>query len=87
MAGHIPPPARPFGGDHHDLPEAAFENLREIRDDLRRMADFAATNLPYVRELTLARNTLAHCFEHLADRLTYVVDACENAPLFTSNTR
>jgi hypothetical protein len=51
------------------------------------MADFAATNLPYVRELTLARNTLAHCFEHLADRLTYVVDACENAPLFTSNTR
>jgi hypothetical protein len=30
---------------------------------------------------------LAHCFEHLADRLTYVVDACENAPLFTSSTR
>ncbi|RDS85790.1 XAC0095 family protein [Dyella psychrodurans] len=79
MAGHIPTSTQPFPETHYKLPEAAFENLREIRDDLRRMADFAAAHLPYDRELTLYRNTLAHCFEHLADRLTVVVDNCEIA--------
>lgn len=57
MAGPILTPTQPFSGTHYDLPEAAFGNLREIRDDLRRMADFAAAHLLYDRELTLFRNS------------------------------
>lgn len=81
MAGHVPTPAHSPCRPRYNLAGAAFENLREIRDDLRRMADFTAAHLPYDRELTLFRNTLAHCFDHLADRLTDVVDACEDASL------
>ncbi|GAB2577790.1 hypothetical protein ISP15_01205 [Dyella jejuensis] len=50
-----------------------LEHLCGLRDELLLLAACAARRATREPELVVCRNTLAHCFEHLAQRLDEVL--------------
>jgi hypothetical protein len=62
------------------LPPEAYASLCSVRDELRLLATFAGRRAHRERQVLVCRNTLAHCFEHLAQRVDEVVDLCGKNP-------
>jgi hypothetical protein len=67
-AGQAPRP------DHYVLSREAYADLCSVRDELRLFAAVTARQAERNPEVLVCRNTLAHCFDHLAQRVDSVVN-------------
>jgi hypothetical protein len=56
------------------LPPEAYRELCNIRDELRLFAAMTVRQAQRRPKVEMCRNTLAHCFDHLANRVDEVVD-------------
>lgn len=71
------PPGPP---SHYALPNKAFRDLCVVRDELRLFAAMAAQRAGRHPEMMVYRNTLAHCFEHLAQQVERIVRVLNENP-------
>jgi hypothetical protein len=62
-----PPPPRPL--TRYALTAEAYESLCSVRDELLLFAARAGRRATREPDILVHRNTLAHCFEHLAKRV------------------
>ncbi|GLQ98776.1 XAC0095 family protein [Dyella mobilis] len=58
------------------LSPEGYRILCNLRDELRLLASIAERQANRERQVLVCRNTMAHCFEHLAQRVDEVVDLC-----------
>jgi|GEM_PF-3421968 len=65
---------------HYVITEDAYASLCSVRDELRLFAAVSARQAERNPEVLICRNTLAHCFEHLAQRVDSVVDPLAGHP-------
>lgn len=65
---------------HYTLPAKVFHDLCVVRDELRLFAAMAAQRANRYPEMMVYRNTLAHCFEHLAKQVEVVVRVLDENP-------
>lgn len=76
-----PPPTRPL--TRYALTEDAYESLCGVRDELLLFAARAGRRATRYPDMLVHRNTLAHCFEHLAkrvDALLVILSDSSDAP-------
>jgi hypothetical protein len=69
-------PLAPHGesrAEPYTLPPKAYKDLCIVRDELRLFAAVAARRAARNPEMLVYRNTLAHCFDHLAQRVDDIV--------------
>jgi hypothetical protein len=59
--------------EHYALSLKAYKDLCNVRDELRLFAAVATRRATRNPEMLVCRNTLAHCFEHLAQRVDVIV--------------
>ncbi|WP_425488834.1 XAC0095 family protein [Dyella caseinilytica] len=62
----------------HVVTEEAYAGLCSVRDELRLFAAVAARQAARNPEVLICRNTLAHCFDHLAQRVDSAVALLAN---------
>jgi hypothetical protein len=67
-SAQMPPP------DSYVLTEEAYTSLCSVRDELRLFAAVATRQAQLSPEVVIRRNMLAHCFDHLAQRMERVMD-------------
>ncbi|QAU22783.1 hypothetical protein EO087_01285 [Dyella sp. M7H15-1] len=65
---------------HYALPAGAFQDLCVVRDELRLFAAVTARRATHDPEVLICRNTLAHCFDHLAQRVDDIVRVLNGDP-------
>jgi hypothetical protein len=61
-------------GTHYPLPAKSYKDLCVVRDELRLFAALSARRSRYSTEMLVCRNTLGHCFEHLAQRMDDILN-------------
>jgi hypothetical protein len=65
---------------HYELPLKAYKDLCLVRDELRLFAAVSARRGAVKPEMLVCRNTLAHCFDHLAQRVEDIVKLFGETP-------
>ena len=68
-------PGNPASLNQYALPVDAVKSLCVVRDELRLFAEVTARHAAQRPEVLMCRSTLAHCFEHLAQRVEDIVNA------------
>jgi hypothetical protein len=75
-------PAAPHGepqAGQYTLPPKAYKDLCIVRDELRLFAAIAARRAARRPKMVIYRNTLAHCFDHLAQSVEKIVHLLDEA--------
>jgi hypothetical protein len=75
-------PARPHGKpstEHYTVPPKAYKDLCIVRDQLRQFTAVVARRASRRPKMVIYRNTLAHCFDHLARRVEKIVHLLDEA--------
>lgn len=80
MAGKPFIPPGPPPPSHYALPADTFLDLCVVRDELQLFAAMSTHRAGRHPEMMVYRNTLAHCFEHLAQQVERIVRVINENP-------